>query len=71
MNIDWYENRNELREGQVFESNEGRVKLDSRVPGDGTKWYVADWVEIQGRAGSWWYGDSTIEPGCLLEKVAS
>ena len=59
--IDWYERRNELQEDQVFRDFEGDlVKLDRRVPGDGTKWYVAVmW------GGSWAYMDDTIEPGDL------
>lgn len=55
--IDWYERRHELREGMVFQSIDGVVKLDRTVPGDGTKWYVADWWD-----GSWAHMDSTIEP---------
>ena len=35
------------------------VKLDRTVPGDGTKWYVADW------SNGWAYYDATIEPGDL------
>lgn len=63
--IDWYERRHDLRSDQVFKTNDGSlVKLDSRVPGDGTKWYVADWSY-----GSWGYYDSTIEPGDLVELV--
>lgn len=63
--IDWYERRNDLREGQVFRDFEGDlVKLDRRVPGDGTKWYVAVMC-----CGSWSYEDSTIEPGDLVEMV--
>jgi hypothetical protein len=62
---DWYERRHELRPEQVFRCHDGSlVKLDRRVPGDGTKWYVADWWN-----GSWAYMDSTIEPGDLKELV--
>lgn len=64
--IDWYERRNELTPGQVFRTHEGLlVKLDRRVPGDGTKWYVADFWR------GWSYMDSTIEPGDLEEMVPS
>lgn len=56
----WYERRSELREGMIFETSDGKVKLDRRVPGDGTKWYVADWD-----GSSWAYYDSTLEPGDL------
>ena len=60
--IDWYERQNELKPDQVFDSCYGLVKLDRRVPGDGTKWYVADWVDYNK---SWAYYDSIIEPGDL------
>lgn len=65
MKVDWYERRNELEEGQVFSTVDGSiVKLDRRVPGDGTRWYVADqWGE------SWAYMDSTIEPGDLVDQM--
>lgn len=63
---DWYDRRNELKPGMVFRDYAGDlVKLDRRVPGDGTKWYVADWT---GR--SWSYCDGTNEPGDLVEVVA-
>lgn len=62
---DWYEHRDELRIGMVFKDFNGDlVKLDRPVPGDGSKWYVADWCY-----GSWGYYDSTIEPGDLVEQV--
>lgn len=62
----WYERRNELRSGMVFTDFQNeRVMLDRRVPGDGSRWYVADWWN-----GSWSFMDSTIEPGDLTELVA-
>jgi hypothetical protein len=62
--IDWYERRHELEPGQIFRAQDGSiVKLDRRVPGDGTKWYVADWWK------GWAYMDSTIEPGDLAERI--
>lgn len=62
---DWYEKRSELKEGDVFRCRDGFiVKLDRQVPGDGTKWYVADLM-----LGSWSYEDSTIEPGDLAELI--
>lgn len=62
--IDWYERRHELEPGQIFTTFDGSVvKLDRRVPGDGTKWYVADWM------GHWSYEDSTIEPGDLVTRL--
>lgn len=65
MAIDWYEHSNELRPEMIFVTKQNEVvKLDRRVPGDGTKWYVAD----LGPKG-WSYYDGTIEPGDLDWKV--
>lgn len=58
--IDWYERRQELRPDQVFLTVGGVVKLDRRVPGDGTKWFALDWD------GGWLCYESTIEPGDLI-----
>lgn len=59
--IDWYERRHELKENDIFRTFDGSVvKLDRRVPGDGTKWYVLDWFN-----GHWSHEDGTIEPGDL------
>ena len=70
--IDWYERRHELEEGQVFQSCYGLVKLDHRKPGDGTQWVVATWnpgyppgETYPGAAPYWCYDESTIEPGDL------
>ncbi|MBV7542030.1 hypothetical protein [Acidovorax sp. sic0104] len=56
----WYHHRRYLEPGMVFITNDGAVKLDRNVPGDATKWYVADWCN------GWAFYDSTIEPGELL-----
>ncbi len=57
----WYDNRHLLRPGMIFKTRYGDiVELDRRVPGDGTRWYVADWWN-----GSFAYMDSEIEPGDL------
>ena len=65
MAIDWYERRDELKPDQVFCTHDGNiVKLDRRVPGDGTKWYVLDWYN-----GHWSCCDSTIEPGDLADRI--
>lgn len=57
MNSDWYERRSELEAEMVLRHVDGSlVKLDRRVPGDGTKWYVATWN------GAWSYYDDTVEP---------
>jgi hypothetical protein len=58
--FDWYERRDELKPGMVFKTQLGDiVKLDRRVPGDATQWYVEDW------SNGWGCYDSTIEPGEL------
>lgn len=63
--IDWYLRRDELRPEQIFTTEDGgKVKLDRRVPGDGTQWYAADWHD-----GGWTYDDNRIEPGDLIDKV--
>lgn len=55
----WYENQDRLNIGDVCELDDGTIiKLDRRVPGDGTRWYVATW---SGKSFS--YEDYTIEPG--------
>ncbi len=65
IQVDWYEHRGQLRPGDVFVANDGcLVMLDRSVPGDGTKWYVADWSH-----GSWGYYDGTIEPGDLVARA--
>ena len=70
---DWYERRDELTEGQIFETYDGfRVRLDRRVPGDGSRWYVADWNEGYSTDSytvkpGWSYQDGTIEPGDLVK----
>lgn len=65
MTQDWYERRHELEPGQIFTTHDGSlVMLDRTVPGDGTRWYVADWWN------GWSYQDSTIEPGDLAERFA-
>lgn len=59
--VDFYAERHSLKDGDVFRDFEGDlVKLDRRVPGDGTKWYVAVWT-----GSSWSYDDNTMEPGDL------
>lgn len=62
----WYEHRDKLESGMIFKTYLGEtVKLDRRVPGDGTKWYAADWCN------GWAYYDGTIEPGELVCVVDS
>ena len=77
MTPDWYERRSELAPEQVFRTAYGSVvKLDRGVPGDGTKWYVADWhkgfpgtARYAACAPHWSYEDSTIEPCDLAERL--
>jgi hypothetical protein len=61
---DWYARRDELEPEQVFRSWLGVVKLDHRVPGDATRWRVANWW-----GKSWAYCEDTIEPGDLIERL--
>lgn len=58
--------REALEEGQVYRDNTGYlVKLDRRVAGDGTQWFVATWCNNH-----WSYDDGIIEPSDLQCKVA-
>lgn len=64
----WYENRDRLREGMVFQQYDGSVvKLDHRKPGDGTQWVVADWYGIPPghHSTGWSYSENIVEPGDL------
>ena len=61
----WYEHRDELEAGMVFDTVWGVVMLDRRVPGDGTDWYVAD----RSPAGQWHYEDNRIHPGDLESRL--
>lgn len=59
--VDWYERCDELNSGDLFTTHDGRVvRLDRRVPGDGTRWYV---VSVEGDKE--YYYDDTVEPGDL------
>lgn len=56
----WYHHRSELNGGMVFKTEDGEtVRLNYRVPGDGTRWYVESWHD------GWTGYGSTIEPGDL------
>lgn len=58
---DWYARRDELTEGMILRNAQGEiVKLDRTVPGDSTRWYVADWIN------HWSYMDSTVEASDLI-----
>lgn len=65
MQIDWYERRSELRVGQVFSTMHGAiVRLDRRVPGDGTDWYADVLI---GETFS--CEDHQVHPGDLVERL--
>lgn len=61
----WYENSHLLDPEQIYthEWDDCIVKLDRRVPGDGTRWYAATWH------GRWIYDDYTVEPGDLARRL--
>lgn len=62
----WYEHRNELRPDMIFKLYDGStIKLDRRVPGDGTQWYAATLHDAEGYYRGWCYDNYTIEPGDL------
>ncbi len=64
-NKDWYEHRNELNPGDVFKTYDDCViRLDRRVPGDGTDWYADVWMN-----GHFSCEDARIHPGDLTEKL--
>lgn len=74
---DWYEYRHELNPGDIFLTTEDSgydymkqnfVMLDRRVPGDGTDWYVLDWVQ-KFSGGYWSNDDSRIHPSELKERA--
>ncbi len=58
---DWHERRDELRCGMVFRLfDDGIIRLDRRVVGDGTRWHVDSWY-----GDHWSHDGETIEPGDL------
>lgn len=65
---DWYERRNELDPGMAFKLNCGDtiVRLDHRIPGDGTDWSCDLWLN-----GHWSGEEFRIHPGDLGERLAS
>lgn len=73
--IDWYERRHELKPGQVFRTVYGGVvRLEQRVPGDGTDWYADDWYPgVPGRPGyekGYWSAEQgRLHPGDLTERL--
>lgn len=60
---DWYERQDELEPGMVFTSVFGIVRLDQRVPGDGTQWMVETWDD------RWVADGNRIEPADLEERL--
>lgn len=62
--VDWYESRHLLNHGDVCILYDGsRVRLDYRVPGDGTDWYAVD-INEDGEES---YEDNRIHPGDIVE----
>lgn len=59
--MDWYENRDQLNPGMIFNTDNGVIQLDRRTPGDRTRWNVLDWHHSH-----WIDEGSTIEPGDLM-----
>lgn len=73
--IDWYERSDDLQSRMIFDSCYGIVRLDRRVPGDGTDWYADVWID--GRPGVPGYEnghfsceDARIHPADLIERLA-
>lgn len=61
----WYDHRDELEPEMCFRMyDDSTIKLDRRVPGDGTQWYVAILYKF-----GWCYEDTRIEPGDLAERI--
>lgn len=58
----WYENRNLLQPGMIFRHayEDIYVRLDRRVPGDGTQWYADIWIRD-----GWSSEDFGVEPSDL------
>lgn len=63
---DWYERRDELNPGDVVTTHDGdRLRLDHRVPGDGTDWRCDYWMDRPGEdgGGHWSAEEMRIHPG--------
>jgi len=66
----WYHNSNELQCERIFRTDGGIVKLDHGVPGDGTRWRVADWTGKKFEHDTGWaYYENTIEPCDLIDRL--
>lgn len=63
--VDWYEEKERLRADMVFMQGDGSViRLDCRVPGDGTEWYALEWIGER-----WVAEDLTVHPGDFVEQL--
>ena len=61
----WYDNKHLLRADMVFKCDDGSIiKLDRRIPGDGTEWYALEWLEDR-----WGAEDLTGHPGDFCEEL--
>ena len=69
LKVDWYERRDQLEPGMVFKlEDDTYVRLDRRIPGDGTDWYCDVWIESD-TGGHWSGEDYRIHPGDLIERL--
>lgn len=67
----WYEHRGRLNCGDVCVLEDGStVKLDRRVPGDGTDWYVLDYVKSYHDGHMYWTDEnSRVHPSEIEEVI--
>lgn len=66
---DWYERRHKLMPGMVVVDFSGtKLRLDHRVPGDGTNWSCDVWYTREDRpeGGFWCADEHTIHPGDIV-----
>ena len=65
MSTYWYEQNSKLWPGMIFLTEQDEVvRLERRVPGDATKWYVAN-IGVKG----WEYWDDTVEASDLKQHL--
>jgi len=66
---DWYGRRHELEPGMVCTLEDGlKVRLDHRVPGDGTNWSCDVWMG--GARGYWSCEEHEIHPSDIVSVEA-
>lgn len=67
---DWYDHRDELEPGMIVINYQGsRLRLDHRVPGDGTNWVCDVWYSRPDHEnGGYWCADEChIHPSDIIE----